>query len=144
MATVVAATLLVGVVTTGFSLDLGKDLRSLLKLFGIGYIVSHYSDELNDFLNDLLRNKNVENRDMTKVVPIVSIGSGTHVGAAQVAGAKDKLEKVKAVAQGELATEALGRQVRLKVLLPVDTEKPWEGIKGVSGVGVSAVIDFRI
>jgi hypothetical protein len=61
-----------------------------------------------------------------------------------VTGAKEKLSKVKAVAQGELSTRPLrDYDVRLKVLLPVETSKPWEGIKGVSGVEVSAIIDFR-
>jgi hypothetical protein len=140
----VAVTLLVCVATAGVGLALGEDLKTLLKLFGIGYVVTLLDDELNGFINDLLHTKNVDAREATKVVPIVSIGAGKYVGAAQVTGAKEKLSKVKAVAQGELSTQAFDHEVRLKILFPVDTLKPWEGIKGLSGVGVSAVIDFRI
>ena len=144
MVTGLVGTVLLCVVSAGDSLALGEDLKNLIKLFGIGYVVTLLDDELNGFINDLLHNKNVGIRDQTKVVPIVSIGSGKYVGAAQITGAAEKLDQVKAVAQGELGTEAFGQGLRLKILLPVDTKKPWEGIKGISGVGVSAVIDFRI
>ena len=144
MVTGLVGTVLLCVVSAGVSLALGEDLKSLLKLFGIGYVVTLLDDELNGFINDLLHNKNVGIRETTKVVPIVSLGAGKYVGAAQVTGAEEKLSQVKAVAQGELSTGAFGQSVRLKVLLPVDTKKPWEGIKGISGVGVSAVIDFRL
>lgn len=139
----ITATLLVCFVTAGVSLALGEDLKSLLKLFGIGYVVTLLDDELNGFINDLLQTKNVAAREMTKVVPIVSVGAGKHIGAAQVTGSREQLRQVKAVAQIELDTEAFDHEVRLKGLLPVNTMKPWDGIKGVSGVGVSAVIDFR-
>jgi hypothetical protein len=140
----VSVTLLVCVLAAGVGLAIEEDLETLLKLFGIGYVVTLLDDELNGFINDLLHTKNVACREMTKVVPIVSIGSGKYVGAAQVTGAKEKLSKVKAVAQGELSTRPLrDYDVRLKVLLPVETSNAWEGIKGVSGVEVSAIIDFR-
>jgi hypothetical protein len=77
-------------------------------------------------------------------VPIISLGSGTYVGAAQVVGVPDKIKEVKAVAELE-ATFHFKTQIRGKALIPIATRKPTgQTVKAVSGVGVSAVIDFRL
>jgi hypothetical protein len=85
----------------------------------------------------------VEVRDATKVVPIISGGKGTYVGAAQVTGPEEQVKKVQFVAQVE--TE-FGK-VRLKALIPISTGKDTATDKleasRVAGVGVSALIDLR-
>jgi hypothetical protein len=119
-----------------------SDLVKLLKLFGIGYIVKEFDDDINDFINRVTLRHNARSAQSTKVVPIVSIGRGGYIGAAQVTGTAEALRRVKAVAQGELDLES--GDVRLRALIPVDTTNPTKGIKGVSGVGVTAMVDFRL
>jgi hypothetical protein len=118
------------------------DLVKLLKLFGIGYIVKEFDDDINDFINQVTLRRNARSAQSTKVVPIVSIGRGGYIGAAQVTGSAEALRQVKAVAQGELDLES--GDVRLRALIPVDTTNPTKGIKGVSGVGVTAMVDFSL
>jgi hypothetical protein len=78
----------------------------------------------------------------TKVVPILSIGSGSYVGAVQVTGARRDLEQVKAVAQLEGRLKVLGG-VRLRALIPI-AARSVSNLKRVPGVGVSALVDFKL
>ena len=116
------------------------DLGSALKLFGIGYAVKVFGGQINSFINTLLAHNGVAWEGTTKVVPIISIGSGAHVGAAQVAGPPELVKKVQAVAQGELH---IG-DFRGTALIPISTSKATGGLKRVEGVGLSALIDFKI
>jgi len=96
----------------------------------------------------MLNNK-ARNRDMTKVVPILSVGigivssnPGSYIGAAQVQGPAAAVNKVQAVAQIE--GSFLGA-VRLKGLVPVDSLNPLAGdLHRVYGVGVTALVDFQL
>jgi len=116
------------------------DLGSLVKIFGIGYVVKHFSGDINSFINKSLGERGAEVRGATKVVPILSVGQGGFIGAAQVVGVPDKVATVKAVAQVEAKFQ---ERFRMRVLVPIATEST-QSIKGVSGVGVSAVLDFNI
>jgi len=116
------------------------DIGDLLKVFGIGYVVKHFSGDINSFLNKTLGERGAEVRGATKVVPILSVGQGGFIGAAQVIGVPSKVETVKAVAQVEAKFQS---RFRMRVLVPIATEST-KSIKGVSGVGVSAVLDFKI
>lgn len=116
------------------------DLGDILKTGAIGAAVDAFANPLNKFINTVASNKKVQNREMTKVVPIISLGSGGYVGAAQVIGRARLLDKVKAVAQ----IEADFHSFRAKVLIPVTSKKPLKDLKRVYGVGVSAVIDVKI
>ena len=77
------------------------NLGSILKVGGISVLVSKYGDSINDFLNKLLMKNGVGTDYATKVVPIVSVGTGKYIGAVQVIGPSAQVEKVKAVAQLE-------------------------------------------
>ncbi|MDO8682015.1 MAG: hypothetical protein Q7N50_00840 [Armatimonadota bacterium] len=121
---------------TVYALDLGD----VIKVFGIAYAVRVFSGQINSFINNLLNQKGIKWEGTTKVVPIISIGSGTYLGAAQVAGDPSLVNQTKAVGQGELNIGDL----RGKLLVPMQTTNPLKGLKRVEGIGVTAVIDFRI
>jgi hypothetical protein len=115
-------------------------LTKLLKLAGVPWLVKTYGDEINKFFNTLTANKNLSPQEATKVVPIVSLGSGGHVGAAQIAGAQEKLDECKAVLQ----IEGDWKSFRGNALVPVDRTNPLDGPKRVKGVGVSAILEIKL
>ena len=118
------------------------DLSDLIGAVGGGFIVSQVAGPLNDFINTVTFNKGAKVEGHTKVVPIVSLGSGTRIGAAQVAGPRgEAIQKTKAVAQLEVTFRD---RLRTKILIPIDSENPVKQFKRVQGVGVSAIIDFRL
>jgi hypothetical protein len=118
------------------------DLGGVLKGAAIVFLVDKFADDLNKFINNLTANKGVNVAEQTKVVPILSIGQGGYVGAAQVVGPADEVEKVKAVAQ--LEANMSGKTFRIKILVPVESKDIVKNLKRVNGVGVSALIDVRI
>lgn len=117
------------------------DLTDLIGVVGGGFLVSAIAGPANDFINTITFNQKIGVTETTKVVPIVSIGSGTAIGAAQVAGPKAAVNRTRAVAQIETAFQG---RLRIKILVPMDSDNPLQGIRRVQGVGVSAVIDFRL
>lgn len=117
------------------------DLGDIIKVGGIGFLVTQFGGQLDDFINSLTGNKNLSPDQDTKVVPIISLGSGGHIGAAQVTGRKVDIDKVKAV--GQLEANFSGRTFRVKALVPINKIAVTD-ISRVKGVGVSAVIDVRI
>ena len=136
---VVAVALVVVALMSGtvYALDIGD----LLKIFGIGYVVKTFSGDINSFINKTLGERGAEIRGATKVVPILSVGSGGFIGAAQVVGVPSKVQTIKAVAQVEAKFQD---RFRMRVLIPISTETVSGAPKGVSGVGVSTVLDFGI
>jgi hypothetical protein len=77
-----------------------------------------------------------------KLFGIVSGNPGSYIGAAQVQGPQAALDRVQAVAQigGDLFSA-----LRVKGLVPVDGLNPIPGhLHRVYGVGVTAIIDFRL
>ncbi|MBI2841810.1 MAG: hypothetical protein HYX78_00250 [Armatimonadetes bacterium] len=80
-------------------------------------------------------------RTAQKVVPILSVGSGLRVGAALVAGSSSQVGKVNAVAQLE---GDFRDSVRVRALVPVDTENVIGSIRRVPGTAVIAVADVRL
>ncbi len=132
--------------TLGVLLTLGgvaaySQLGQIIKAGGIAALVSRFGGDIDKSINRLTNTKPNENF-ATKVVPILSAGDGGYVGAVQVSGKPDLVKKVEAVAQ--LEGNFMGREVRLRALIPVSTKTPHKGIKRVEGVGVSAIIDIRI
>lgn len=115
-------------------------LEQALKIFGIGYVVSRFGGDINNFVTDLAGQRGVQWEGATKVVPIVSVGQGGFIGAAQVVGTPDRVDEVRAV--GQLETRI--SDVRGRLLVPVNTTNPTRNLSRVSGVGVSGLIDFRI
>ncbi len=117
------------------------DFTSALKLFGITYVVDLFQTQINDFINTLTARQNVSAKESTKVVPIISVGTGAHVGAAQVTGPAAMVAKVQAV--GQLEGDFFGG-MRAKVLVPLDGRNPLQGMRRVDQVGISAIIDINI
>lgn len=142
LAIIIAAVFATGMIAGGVSTARADLIGDLLKIGGIGYLVDRFSEDLNKFINNLTANKGVGVSDRTKVVPILSVGNGKYVGAAQVSGPAHLVEQVKAVAQ--LEAEMSAKTFRIKALVPVESRDVLKGIRRVSGVGVSAIIDVKI
>ncbi len=122
--------------------SLALDLGDLIGVIGGGFVVSAIAGPINDFINTITLNRGAKVEGHTKVVPIVSIGSGTHIGAAQVAGPRGEvIASTKAVAQIEATFRS---RLRIKILVPIDSENPIQRFRRVQGVGVSAIIDFKL
>jgi hypothetical protein len=117
------------------------DRTDILGGVGGGFVVAAIAGPLNDFINTVTLNHGGTVEEATKVVPIVSLGSGTKIGAAQVSGPKAAIDRTRAVAQLETTFQS---RLGIKVLIPVDSENPLERFRRVRGVGVSAVIDLRL
>jgi hypothetical protein len=122
------------------ALDLGGGIGTLVKIFGIGWVVDHFAKDINKTINSALAQRDAQINGYTKVVPIVRLAGrgGAAVGAAQVMGPQVQVEKVKAVAEVEL--NLIGT-VRARGLLPIGTRN---SLNIVPGVGVSANIKFPI
>lgn len=124
-----------------------QDVGSIVKTLGVGVAVKMFAPQLNDFINQLMRSKNVQTNLTTKVVPILSLSIGigapgrATIGAAQVAGSRAAVAKVQAVASLD---GNFSNVFGVKALIPVDSLEPWKGLRRVTGVGVSAIIDLRI
>ena len=121
--------------------DFKRFFRKTAKVLGISGLVRAFARPLNSFINELLVNKKVENRDKTKVVPIISFGERKAIGAAQVSGSDEALEKVRAVILYEDVYK--DKRFRVKALVPGDSSNPTR-FSRVYGIGVTAVIDVKI
>jgi hypothetical protein len=117
-------------------------LGDILKVGGIVLAVSAFGGQINSFINKTLGENKAAAAGATKVVPIFSVGQGTYVGAAQVVGVPSNIKRTKAVA----ALNATIANLSGSLLVPISTSKPGGGttLSRVSGVGISAVIDFHI
>jgi hypothetical protein len=125
-----------------YALDLGGLAGDVLKVAGIGFLVKQFGPEIDKFINSALGTRGIGNEGMTKVVPIIRLGSGTAVGAVQVVGPASQVQKVKAVAEIEIT---FGNHIRGRALVPISMSKfNVQTIHGVGGVGVSANIKFVI
>ena len=144
IALLLALSLLIG---GGATRVYGQDIMGIIKTLGVAYAVKTFAPQIINFINDLLQNKGAAVREQTNVVPILSISiglsapGGAYVGAAQVSGPKAAVDKVEAVALLEADFQTA---FRIKAYVPVDNLKPWEAVRLVPGVGVSAIIDIRI
>ncbi|WP_346353566.1 hypothetical protein [Azotosporobacter soli] len=116
-------------------------LGDVLKVGGIGILIDKFSGPLNKFVNTLTFNKGAGTDYATKVVPVLSFGNGGYVGAAQVMGSQDLVDRTQAVVQIE--GDFSGSTFRVKALVPIDSKNP-VNFSRVNGVGVSAIIDVRI
>ena len=119
---------------------LGLDLGDVLKVAGVAFLVDQYDEQIDTFITSALGQRDAAARGATKVVPILSVGGGGYIGAAQVVGTPENVRPVKAVVQAEAN---LG-DFRAKMLIPVTTATPSGTPNRAKGVGVSAVIEFAI
>jgi hypothetical protein len=151
LAVALVAVFLAGSLVGGLAMQAAAQsvIIQAIKLFGIGYVVKTYGSQINDAINTLMLNNKAQNRDKTKVVPILSVGvgiisnnPGSYIGAAQVQGPAAAVNRVQAVAQIE---GSFLSAVRIKGLVPVDSLNPLAGnLHRVYGVGVSAIVDFQL
>ncbi len=126
----------------------GNIFNQIIEVVGIGLVVKTLGPQINDSVNALMFNHRAENREQTKVVPILSLGvgisspGGAYIGAAQVSGPEEALATVQAVTQIEAT---FSNAVRVRALIPIDSLSPLPGsFHRVYGVGVTALIDIRI
>ena len=120
------------------------NLGSVIKVTGIGLLVDQFGPQLNSFINTLMAQHNATPEFATKVVPILTVGvlgNSGYIGAAQVMGPQNLVDRVQAVVQVESSFN--GNMFRVKGLIPIDSKVPVNFTR-VSGVGVSAMIDVRI
>jgi len=122
--------------TKAYAIDLGD----VLKVGGVAFLVTQYDDQIDSFITSALGEREAAVRGATKVVPILSLGGGGYIGAAQVVGNPENVARVKAVIQVE------GRfgSGRAQLLVPTTTDRATGSPDRAKGVGVSAVIEFRI
>lgn len=120
-------------------------LGDVLKGGAIAVVVDRFSGDINRFVNQVTGNSTNNVRESTRVVPILSGGRGTYVGAVQVTGPKNLVDQVKAVAQIE-GKARIGSEVRVRGLIPIATREAGElsSLSRVKGVGISALVDVRL
>ncbi len=115
-------------------------LGDIIKVGGIGFLVDKFAGPLNNFINTLTAKHGVSSEYATKVVPIITFGTGGYVGAVQVTGPQHLVAETQAVIQIE---GDFNSQFRVKALIPINSKNPTH-FSRVQGVGVSAMIDVRI
>lgn len=132
---------LAAMISTGGGIAYAFDVSDIIGVIGGGFLVETIADPLNDFINTVTLNRGVASEESTKVVPIVSVGQGTRIGAAQVSGPKSAIDNTKAVARIDAKFQD---RFRIEILIPIDSLNPLERFRRVKGVGVSAVIDYKL
>lgn len=137
---VIAAMLTVSLLAAGgTAVTQAFSLGSILKVSGVTVLVDKFGGQINDFLNKLLMKNGVGTDYATKVVPVLSIGTGKYIGAVQVVGPTAQVDKVKAVGQLEGSFNDIARA---KALIPLESVDITH-LSRVQGVGVSAIIDLK-
>ena len=82
----------------------------------------------------------VQEATKTKIVPILTIGSGGRVGVAQVAGPVSRVDEVKAVVQLETDYKD---SARIRVLVPIASENVVSNIRRVPQVSITGEAGLR-
>jgi len=118
-------------------------VQQLLKVLGVGAVVQKFGPDINKAVNKLSNHKDTST-SITKVVPIISggIGGRTAIGAAQVMGKKADVDKVNAVAQIE--QDILGKEVKIRAMIPITSKDVIKDIRAVPGVGISGIVDLKL
>jgi hypothetical protein len=120
--------------------EVGQIGTEILKGAAIGYAVKQSAKPLNQFINAVTLRQGVQDRQTTKVVPMLSFGDKTYIGGAQVSGPLSVINKTEAVWQVE-GSKRIGDGIyRVKALVPSNSLNPLK-LSRVPGVGVTAVID---
>lgn len=123
----------------------GTQIKQIIKILGVGYAVDKFGPDINKQMNKLTGHTDTD-QSFTKVVPIIGIGIGAKsaIGACQVQGSKVNVEKVRAVASPEI--ELFGKEIRIRGMIPVSTDKVSDkkDIHPVEGVGVSGIVDLKL
>lgn len=120
---------------------LDGDVGDVIKGAAVLALTAALADEIDGFINTITLNTGVPDSADTKVVPIIALGSGARVGAAQVSGPKDLVNKTEVVIQIE--TKFGKKNLDIEAFVPSDSTNPLK-FNRVEGVGVSALIDMRV
>ena len=122
-----------------------QDLGQILKGGAILIAIDKFGPEIDKYVNKLLGDGTREVGADTKVVPVLSIGQGTYVGAVQVTGPTRQVQQVKAVAQVE-GRARIGFNIRVKGLIPISDRsvKDLSTLKRVPGIGITGIIDGKL
>ncbi len=139
---VLIVALLAGSLLTGTFIAQARPITTtdVLKVGGALLVVNQLGDKMDNFINDLLRQRKAEQQGATKVVPIFSMGQGAYIGAVQVIGVPSLVRRVQAVA----AVDAVLNKFAGTMLVPISTKMPGSKLARVNGVGVSAIIDLKL
>lgn len=118
-------------------------LKELIKIVGVGAAVKQFGPQIDSGINKLSGFKS-SSEFKTKVVPIISAGIASRkaIGAAQVMGPPALVDKVEAVAQ--LDQDLLGKEIKIRAMIPIDSKDGLNGIRRVNGVGVSGIVDLKL
>ena len=120
-------------------------IRQVIKILGVGAAVKQFGPDINREFNKLTGHKDTA-ESYTKVVPIITVGlrgSRGAIGAAQIMGTKENVQKVKAVASPEIS---LFGEINLRAMIPMSSlnVSDIKSIKAVDGVGVSGIVDLKL
>lgn len=142
---IIATAAALGGVIVGQIVPARAQLGDILTGGAIAFAVDRFSGQIDRFVNQVTGNSTNNVRESTRVVPIISVGRGTFIGAVQVTGPKNLVDRVKAVAQLEAQTK-IGNDLRIRGLIPISTKSATDlkSLSRVKGVGVSALIDYRL
>ena len=118
-AALLAASSALGGLLVGQTISVARaqGLKDILLGGGILVLVDKFAPQIDRFVSTVTGNKTDSVREVTKVVPILSVGKGGYVGAVQVSGPRNQVDQVRAVAQIEGSTK-IGREVRVRGLIP--------------------------
>lgn len=116
-----------------------------LGAFGLAQRTAQAKDR-DDDRRDRQQSRRNDNDDLypelkKKIVPILTVGSSINIGAAQVQGAENDVNRCKAVAQLETDYKDVAR---IKILVPIQSEGIIKNIDRVPGVSVSAIADVAL
>lgn len=135
------ATLVIAALALTVTAAASAQLGTILKGGGIALLISQFGPQINRAINTITKTPNDDPEYGTKVVPVISVGTGKEAGAVQIMGPRRAVQSVVAVAQLETNFRPLG--MRLRGLIPVSSKNIKE-IRRVPGVGISGLIDVKI
>ena len=113
--------------------------KKILKSSGIAAIIRKVAPDLNNFINTITLNQGIQNRQLTKVVPLFSIGTRAAAGGVQVTGPAELLNQVRAAFQIDGKYDR--GKLRVRVFVPSTSSTK---LVRVHGVGVSALVDYHV
>lgn len=118
-------------------------LNQILRAGGVVAVISAFGRDMDNVLNKLW-NRGNDPFIATKVVPILTVTGrrDNAIGAAQVMGPPQQVERVVAVAQPEARVPGIG--VRVRAMIPVSSQNVVENLRIVPEVGVSGIVDIRL
>ena len=118
-------------------------IGQIIKLLGVREVVKRFGPDINKALNKLVK-RDPKTERMTKVVPVISggISSRQAVGMVQVCGPRQQVDKVKAVAQ--LDQDMFGKEIKIRAMIPIDSDTIEKDIKAVDEVGITGIVDLKL